>query len=195
MNAATLPTAIDLRACAQKAETLSGQAPLAAFERLAEGLPGLAAELAPVRWSARPEWREPLGELTPEAGRGVAPQPQLWLHLQASAEVPQVCQRCLSPYAQPVEVDRWFRFVASEAAALVEDEDCEEDLLVLEPRFDLAALVEDELLLDLPLVPMHEQCPEPVRMSAGELPEAAVPAEKPNPFAALAALKGRTSND
>jgi uncharacterized protein len=195
MNAATLPTAIDLRACAQKAETLSGQAPLAAFERLAEGLPGLAAELAPVRWSARPEWREPLGELTPEAGRGVAPQPQLWLHLQASAEVPQVCQRCLSPYAQPVEVDRWFRFVASEAAALAEDEDCEEDLLVLEPRFDLAALVEDELLLDLPLVPMHEQCPEPVRMSAGELPEAAVPAEKPNPFAALAALKGRTSND
>ena len=195
MNAATLPTAIDLRACAQKAETLSGQAPLAAFERLAEGLPGLAAELAPVRWSARPEWREPLGELTPEAGRGVAPQPQLWLHLQASAEVPQVCQRCLLPYAQPVEVDRWFRFVASEAAALAEDEDCEEDLLVLEPRFDLAALVEDELLLDLPLVPMHEQCPEPVRMSAGELPEAAVPAEKPNPFAALAALKGRTSND
>lgn len=195
MNAATLPTAIDLRACAQKAETLSGQAPLAAFERRAEGLPGLAAELAPVRWSARPEWREPLGELTPEAGRGVAPQPQLWLHLQASAEVPQVCQRCLSPYAQPVEVDRWFRFVASEAAALAEDEDCEEDLLVLEPRFDLAALVEDELLLDLPLVPMHEQCPEPVRMSAGELPEAAVPAEKPNPFAALAALKGRTSND
>jgi uncharacterized protein len=190
MNAATLPTAIDLRAWAQKAETLSGQAPLAAFERLAEGLPELATELAPVRWSARPEWREPLGDLTQEAGRGVAPQPQLWLHLQAGAEVPQVCQRCLSPYAQPVEVDRWFRFVASEAAALAEDEDCEEDLLVLEPRFDLVALVEDELLLDLPLVPMHQQCPEPVRMSAGELPQS-IEEEKPNPFAALAALKGR----
>jgi uncharacterized protein len=189
MNPATLPTAIDLRACAQKAETLSGQAQLAAFERLAEGLPELATGIAPVRWSARAEWREPLGELTPEASRGVVPQPQLWLHLQASAEVPQVCQRCLSPYAQPVEVDRWFRFVASEAAALAEDEECEEDLLVLEPRFDLAALIEDELLLELPLVPMHEQCPEPVRMSAGELAES-VEQAKPNPFAALAALKG-----
>ena len=189
MNPATLPTAIDLRACAQKAETLSGQAQLAAFERLAEGLPELATGIAPVRWSARAEWREPLGELTPEASRGVVPQPQLWLHLQASAEVPQVCQRCLLSYAQPVEVDRWFRFVASEAAALAEDEECEEDLLVLEPRFDLAALIEDELLLELPLVPMHEQCPEPVRMSAGELAES-VEQEKPNPFAALAALKG-----
>ena len=39
MNAASLPTVIDLRSCAQKAETLSGQAPLAAFARLAEGLP------------------------------------------------------------------------------------------------------------------------------------------------------------
>ena len=194
MNAATLPTAIDLRACAQKAETLSGQAQLAAFERLAEGLPELATGIAPVRWSARAEWREPLGELTPEASRGVVPQPQLWLHLQASAEVPQVCQRCLLSYAQPVEVDRWFRFVASEAAALAEDEECEEDLLVLESRFDLVVLIEDELLLELPLVPMHEQCPQPVRMSAGDLPEI-VEQEKPNPFAALAALKGRTSND
>ena len=194
MNAASLPTAIDLRSCAQKAETLSGQAPLAAFARLAEGLPELAGELAPVRWSARAEWREPLGELTPEAGRGVTPQPQLWLHLQARAEVPQVCQRCLSPYAQGVEVDRWFRFVASEAAALAEDEDCEEDLLVLEPRFDLSALVEDELLLGLPLVPMHEECPQPVRMSAGELPEI-VEQDKPNPFAALAALKGLAAKD
>ncbi len=189
MNPATLPTAIDLRACAQKAETLSGQAQLAAFERLAEGLPELATGIAPVRWSARAEWREPLGELTPEASRGVVPQPQLWLHLQASAEVPQVCQRCLLSYAQPVEVDRWFRFVASEAAALAEDEECEEDLLVLESRFDLVVLIEDELLLELPLVPMHEQCPEPVRMSAGELAES-VEQEKPNPFAALAALKG-----
>ena len=57
-------------------------------------------------------------------------------------------------------------------------------------RFDRAG---DELLLALPLVPMHEVCPVPVRMSAGELPD--LPEEKkPNPFAALSALKGRTSD-
>ena len=190
MTAAMPPTALDLRASAQKAETLSGQALLSAFARLADGLPEL--EVGPVRWSARAELRQPLGELGAELGRSELPEPQLWLHLQASAELPQTCQRCLSPYAQPVEVDRWFRFVADEAVALAEDEDCEEDLLAFEPRFDLAALVEDELLLALPLVPMHEVCPQPVRMSAGELPD--LPEEKkPNPFAALSALKGRAS--
>ncbi len=193
MTAAKPPTALDLRACAQKAETLSGQAPLAAFARLTEDLPELAS-LAPVRWSAHAEFRQPLGELTPEVDRSVTPEPQLWLHLQADAEVPQTCQRCLSPYAQPVEVDRWFRFVASEEVALTEDDASEEDLLVFEPRLDLVALLEDELLMELPLVPMHEQCPEPVRMSAGELP-ASVEEEKPHPFAALASLKARASKD
>ena len=135
-----------------------------------------------------------LGDLEREARRRLeGGEPEVWLHLQASAELPQTCQRCLSPYAQPVEVDRWFRFVADEAVALAEDEACEEDLLALEPRFDLAALIEDELLLALPLVPMHEVCPVPVRMSAGELPD--LPEEKkPNPFAALGALKGRKSD-
>ncbi len=184
------PTAIDPRQLAQKADTLSGQTPLAAFARLSEGLPELAAALAPVRWSAHAEWRAPLGELATDAARAAAPESELWLQLRLQAEVPQVCQRCLSPYAQPIEVERWFRFVASEAIALAEDDDSEEDLLVLEARFDLAALVEDELLLALPLVPMHEQCPEPVRMSAGELPEIE-PEPRPNPFAALAALKDR----
>ena len=90
--------------------------------------------------------------------------------------------------AQPVEVDRWFRFVADEATADAEDEESEEDVLVMEPRFDLHSLIEDELLLALPLIPMHDVCPEPVRMSAGELPESAE-TEKPHPFAALAALR------
>ena len=191
MTAAMPPTTLDLRASAQKAETLSGQALLSAFARLADGLPEL--EVAPVRWSAQAELRQPLGDLGADLGRGDLPESQLWLHLQASAELPQTCQRCLSPYAQPVEVDRWFRFVADEAVALAEDDECEEDLLAFEPRFDLAALIEDELLLALPLVPMHEVCPVPVRMSAGELPD--LPEEKkPNPFAALSALKGRASD-
>ena len=107
----------------------------------------MATELAPVRWSARAEWREPLGELTPEAGRGVTPQPQLWLHLQASAEgaaglpVLPVALRARRRGRPLVPLRR------QRGRRAGEDEDCEEDLLVLEPRFDLSALVEDELLL------------------------------------------------
>jgi len=50
-------------------------------------------------------------------------------------------------------VDRDFRFVPDEATAMAEDDEAEEDLLVLSGEFDLLALVEDELLMDLPLVP------------------------------------------
>ena len=35
-------------------------------------------------------------------------------------------------------------------------------MLALEPALDLRGLVEDELLLALPLVPRHEVCPEPL---------------------------------
>jgi uncharacterized protein len=52
--------------------------------------------------------------------------------------------------------------------------------------------VEDELLLALPIVPMHERCPMPLPMAADEAP-ATEETDRPHPFAALAALKGKTS--
>jgi uncharacterized protein len=46
-------------------------------------------------------------------------------------------------------------------------------------------LVEDELILSLPIVPRHDQCPDPLPMPVDELDEG--PAA--HPFQALAALK------
>lgn len=192
-SSAPVPAVVDLRSLAQSAQALEGMAPLASFERLMSDLPplaeaGLSADAA-FQWRAQAEWREPLPHSLPQDIKGgVASQPQLWLHLSVQGRVPQTCQRCLAPYAEPVVVDRWFRFVADENMALAEDDDSEEDLLVFEPRFDLRSLVEDELLMALPLVPMHETCPRPLPMSAGEAELSTVP-EHPNPFAALAALK------
>ena len=89
----------------------------------------------------------------------------------------------------PVEVDQWYRFVANEDIAMAEDDQSEEDLLVMEPQFDLLAVLEDELLMALPLVPMHEQCPVAPTLSAGEADIVSESAEKPNPFAVLGQLK------
>ena len=50
-------------------------------------------------------------------------------------------------------------------------------------------VLEDELLMALPLVPMHDVCPEVPVFSAGVLDVPENPADKPNPFAALAQLK------
>lgn len=176
------PDRLDMLAFAQAGGQLSGDEDLVRFERLqAEVPPGAEASGGAVRWTAK-------GELRPGA-RGA--QPSVWLHVQAQAQLPLACQRCLAPVPVALEVDRWFRFVADEAQAAAEDEDCEEDVLALEPRPHLRELIEDELLMELPLVPMHDTCPQPVAMAAGAVEDPADTGEPPrrNPFAELAKLK------
>jgi uncharacterized protein len=112
----------------------------------------------------------------------------LWLHLQSAATVDMTCQRCLAPAPQALQTDRWFRFVADEATADAEDEDSEEDVLVFSQAFNLRELVEDELIMAQPLVPMHETCPNPLAVPETDAGDE-VPAERPHPFAALAQLK------
>jgi uncharacterized protein len=72
---------------------------------------------------------------------------------------------------------------------MAEDDSSEEDLLALSRSFDLIELVEDELLMDMPVAPMHEVCPEPVKLSVADDDFAAAGAEKENPFALLQRLK------
>jgi uncharacterized protein len=89
---------------------------------------------------------------------------------------------------QEVSAERSFRFVADEATAAALDDESEEDFLVISRDFDALALVEDELILALPLVPLHEVCPEVLPMSVAD-PEFEAASERPNPFGVLAGLK------
>jgi len=174
------PRRFDALRFAQAGATLSGEVALNQLTRLAQDLMGPIAPETRVTWSAHGALR---------AGPAGA-APQAWLHLQARAAVPLACQRCLSAVETELLVDRWFRFVADEAAAEAEDDDCEEDLLALEPRPDLQDVIEDELIMSLPLVPMHELCPQPPAALQAAAPEPAAP-ERPHPFASLEKLKGR----
>ena len=89
----------------------------------------------------------------------------------------------------PLRVDRRIFFVEGEDAAAALDAESEDDVLALTPALDLPELIEDELLLALPLVPRHEVCPEPLPRAFVEDDPATTPAD--HPFAALAALKQR----
>ena len=175
------PVRLDVQAFAKDAGELEGRRPLRLLRRLRETLHTEAplAETDAVSWSARGEQR---------ATRGV--HAQTWLHLQASARLPLECQRCLQPVEAALDIDRWFQFVADEEAAAKMDADSEDDVLVLTRALDLYGLVEDELLLALPLVPRHDACPAPLLQLSEPLAE---PPDKPNPFAALAALKRGSS--
>ena len=161
------------------------------MERLAPETNGFSPDLA-VAWQARAELRP-----------GAQVEEDVWLHLTATALVPLTCQRCMGTVDTLLEIDRWYRFVATEAIAMAQDDEAEEDLLVMEPHFDLLAVLEDELLMALPLVPMHSRCPvapamqvreaalEPETGEYKEGQEIRQPAEKPNPFAILAQLKNK----
>ena len=89
-------------------------------------------------------------------------EPQIWLDLTAATTVPLQCQRCLDEVAEDLAVRRKFRFVDTEAAAEQLDEHSEDDVLALVHPLDLQALVEDELILSLPLIPRHDVCPRPL---------------------------------
>ena len=70
------------------------------------------------------------------------------------------------------------------------DPDSEDDVLALPRRLDLHTLVEDELLLGLPLVPMHETAAEcgAVAAALDEVGDEAAADEKQKPFANLRQL-------
>ena len=172
------PDRLDIKAFVQAGAHLQGHDVLLKYERLAQEAQGLHPDLT-VNWQVR-------GELRAVEGQA----PESWLHLTVQATQPLLCQRCLTPVDVPLEVDRWFRFVADEATAEALDDDTEEDLLALSREFDLHGLIEDELLMSLPVVPRHGVCPEPVPMKVADEDFEAASAEKPNPFAALAGLRG-----
>ncbi|MFM9880618.1 MAG: YceD family protein [Burkholderiaceae bacterium] len=171
---------LDVQAFALAQAALSGTEALGQFPRLAaECRPGAApASAVEIFWQARGEQRS--------GNDGV---PQTWLVLQAQAQVALTCQRCLEPVDTALQVDQAYRFVAGTAEAEAQDDVCEEDVLALATDLDGLALLEDELLMALPLSPRHEACPQ-------QLPHAAAHAgaqlpEKAHPFAALQVLKDR----
>lgn len=180
MKAAYSPERLDVRALARAGDRLEGETPVNQCERLLAELASTQVTVPLIHWSAQGEWRERLG------GAG-----QCWLQVTAQVRLPLVCQRCLGPVEMHLEVERTFRFVSDEATAEREDEDAEEDVLVLSPQFDLIGLIEDELLMALPLVPRHEpDCPSPVQLSVQDAGfEEAQSEGRPHPFAALAQLK------
>lgn len=173
------PDRLDVKAFVQAGARLEGHDSLLQYERLAQEAKGLHPDLR-VDWQAQ-------GELRPVVGGAGAPQP--WMHLTVAATVPLQCQRCLSGVDVLLEVDRWFRFVADEATAEALDDEAEEDLLAISREFSLHGLIEDELLMALPVVPRHDVCPVHVPMEVADEDFEAANEAKPNPFAALAAVR------
>lgn len=108
---------------------------------------------------------------------------------RVSGILPMACQRCLETV--PVQVEQEFRLAVTASG---DEETLPADFEpwpLIEGPVSLGQLIEDELLLALPLVPMHEQqdeCGElAAELAALEQEGSSAPAD--NPFAVLEKLK------
>jgi uncharacterized protein len=162
------PRHLDVKALAAAQSALSGQWPLASLPRLRSATVGESDAL--VDWAVQ-------GKRTLHEGVEAA----IWLELTAKVTVHLQCQRCLDDVAEQLAVRRRFRFVSTEAEAEQLDENSEDDVLALEHPLDLRALVEDEMILSLPLLPRHEVCPRPIVPPPSQADEQT----EESPFAAL----------
>jgi uncharacterized protein len=165
---------------------LQGDEALQKYERLMQETLGLPATepLVPALADRWVNWRLQ-ASLRQLEGR----PDQVWLQVQASTVLPTTCQRCLGLLELPVDADRALRFVADEATALAEDEWADEDVLVLQAELNLHALIEDELLLALPLIPKHEVCPVALKLAVADADFEQHATTAAKPFAALVDLQ------
>ncbi len=155
----------DAFAFARDGRVLEGTLPISELERLHDLLVEVVGEVAFRLQGFKGERGEPM------------------LQLEISGVLPLACQRCLNAVPCDLDVDSLLELVP-EGAELSEDEleDDTRDFLPVERELDVAELVEDEILLALPVAPRHEKC---------GLPGAADAGERINPFAALSGLKGK----
>lgn len=100
------------------------------------------------------------------------------LHVDATGQVDLACQRCLEPVAVKVAAHAELELVTSQREIDGADDDI--DRVLASRSMEVAELVEDEVILALPMVPTHAECPVAASVSGSE---------RESPFAALAVLQ------
>lgn len=162
-----LPEPIDAWRMVATRRELEGRLPLAAFTRLADSLVDTRGS---VTWSLQfdtDSLRIP------------------YVEVRIETALPLLCQRSLERFELPVQVVQRLGLLRDEADEAGLPEGYEPLLVPADGRLEPAALVEDELILAVPVLPVAPH----TEAMAHDWPAPVEEAEAVNPFAALAALK------
>lgn len=166
-------TVIDSLRFAADGGRIAGTLPIARLLRLADALAGHEGTLECVL----------TGFCETDESGGEA---KLGLMLQVNGRLRLHCQRCLAEVGFDCAIDS--RLLLVPPGASWPDEELESDdydAIPANRELSVASLVEDEILLALPLVPRHADCLTPLSMAGATAEEKS----EPSPFAALAGLK------
>ena len=113
-----------------------------------------------------------------------------YVDVRAEASLTLTCQRTLEPFVLPVAVHTRLGLIRQERDEAGLPPDCEPLLIGADGRLNPADVMEDELLLALPLVPVNPDSSLPDDVTGHE-PDAFAAGERrsDNPFAVLRELK------
>ncbi|MDD0975474.1 YceD family protein [Pseudomonas fontis] len=165
-----IPPHVDPRKLADRGVSLEGTLQLADLERLCDPL------------------SDNVGTVQAKFDFERDEQKAVIIHTELDVEVKMVCQRCLELVTLPIHSESTYAVVKE--GANTQSLPKGYDVLELgEDPLDLQALVEEELLLALPIVPAHhpEECQQPAGADEPEPSKDEVP--RSNPFSVLAQLK------
>ncbi|MFC4727056.1 YceD family protein [Coralloluteibacterium thermophilus] len=169
---ASLPAVLDVWRMVAARRSFEGRLPLSAFGRLGESLTDAEGE---VRY-------------TLDFDRDALKIATLDLHIEA--DLPLECQRTLQRFLHPVRIDQRLGLIASESQEASLPGEYEPVLVGEDGAVNPLDLIEDELILAIPVVPVapgtepaEQEWPAPQQSENQE--------ERPNPFAALSVLKER----
>ena len=156
---------IDSLAFARDARSLQGELPIAGLTRVLDLLADSAGQLS----------------YRIEGVMGARNRAQLQLQLDGVMSV--CCQRCLEGVDYSLKVRSLLEFVDDEEVLTQEDlEDDSKDFLTAQSELDVVALIEDEIILELPSAPRHESC---------ALPDTGQGNGRVSPFSVLQGFKGK----
>ncbi len=166
--------------CAPQSYQGSGFLELSALSRLTEE----SSSIEPgdgFHWEVKTHFADSLGS-----------EPQQILELAVKGRIHLVCQSCLQDCGLDLAQDSRFVLVNTEEEAdAFPMEDDQQEPLVASQHFDLLGLIEDEILLSLPLIPKHlKGACQPYAASLGGVEGPNDAPEKPqNPFNILKNMK------
>ena len=186
MSANTFPAQIEPFKWAEQGFKWSGQLPLSRFVRIArEAVGSIDDQLINIDC-----------KLSMDAYHRIA-----WLDGHVETKVPMECQRCLETVE--IELVSDFHLALVDDESLIERLDEDADFIVLgesesstkgdfttPATVDLLSLLEDELLLLMPLSPKHDACEHKHQPTVQDIVEE----KRDNPFDVLASLKGKLNS-
>lgn len=177
MSKDILPLKIDPFRFAEQSLSLEGYLPINKMDRLAPNLYDQEGELSAEMDFARDEQGTPY----------VRGQLKVSLNLQ--------CQRCMEPFKYEIITGFMFGFVSSEDE-IEELPRCYDPIVVEEGVVKIGEILEEELLVSLPIVPVHNvsECKVtlPFEFQSKEDPQ---DTKQENPFKVVELLRSKRKND